>query len=454
MATPAVRTVAPAPYNDRYQTRAGSSVTPQLVTSVLQRADLGYMDRLADLLDEIRETDAHLQSVLFKREAQVAGAEWEVRPGADGGPKGKAKRAADYCSDVLQSLGGFSAALAHLQSGVFHGRAVLEILWTRDGGRWVPASLEAIHPRRIAFAAHSWRPYLWDASALDSPFNVFPGVALDSLNADAPKFIIHLPRVRGGYPTREGLGRTVLWPAIFKRFAVRDALALAEMAGRLGRIGKYAAGGDPKNPVRASPEDQDVLAQSLEAWSSAVSLVIPDTTSVEFKDPVTGNTIHMPLVEWANGEISKATLGETLTTEAGSRGARSLGQVHDDVRLMLARADGKAVAETLRRDLLAPMVRERFGDGVPVPEVAFLVDPEESLNDAAERLVKLVGAGLKVSQPFVRNLFGIEDPKDGEELLSVKNAEVVDGEPNPKDDAPTGDVKPPKDGKTAPDAAE
>ena len=57
------------------------------ITSVMRQADLGYMDQWADLLDEIRQADPHLQGELFKREWQVGGAPYEVRPATLAGTK-------------------------------------------------------------------------------------------------------------------------------------------------------------------------------------------------------------------------------------------------------------------------------------------------------------------------------------------------------------------------------
>lgn len=423
--------LAVAPYNDRFQYRLGSALSPQRLTAVLRNADTGYLYDLADLLDELRETDPHLHAELFKREAAVSGAEWEIRPPEGSGDAGVA--VADYCTQVLRDIESdsdtslsFADALSHLMGAVYYGRAVCEVVWTDDGR--APRALEFVHPRRLAYAV-DWRLHIWDATGVGSgplghtvtpaerAFATFPGVPLDIFPRG--KFIAHRPRIRGGYPTREGIGRTVAWFAMFKKFSIRDLLAFAEWAGRGLRIGKYASGNDPQKPARASDEDVSVLQEALNAMSSTVSVVIPDTTDLTVQNAPSNNDVHDALTRLCNGEISKAILGATLTSEVGSTGGnRALGEVHERVAQMIARADATSLAATLRRDLLRPMVERRFGPGAPVPSFAFAVDPKDSLNALSERIERAVRMGVKVGQSDVRNLLGLPDPAPGAEILA------------------------------------
>ena len=55
---------------------------------------------------------------------------------------------------------------------------------------------------------------------------MYPGVPLRLFPPG--KFLVHEPYVHGGYPQREGLGRTCMWFSMFKRWDVRDVLALLE----------------------------------------------------------------------------------------------------------------------------------------------------------------------------------------------------------------------------------
>lgn len=434
--------LAPPPFNDRFQTRYGSALSPQTLTAAMQSADTGYLYALADILDELRETDPHLHAELFKREAQVAGAPWELRPPEDSGAEGEAiakwltreMRDIESRSDTSLSFGD---ALMHLMSATYYGRAAAEVVWSYDGRR--VEAIEYVHPRRLSYAV-DWRLHLWDAvgggspamngtpTAAEQAFATFPGVPFDAFPAG--KFIVHRPRIRGGYPQREGLGRTVAWYSIFKKFDVRDLLAFAEWAGRGLRIGSYSSGNDPSSPARASDEDVSVLEAAMAAMSSTVSVAIPDTTKLDVKSAPANNDVHEVLFRLCNAEMSKAILGATLTSDGGTTGGnRALGEVHERVGLMIARRDAESIGATLRRDLLRPMVERAFGPGKPVPSIVFAVDPEADLDALAKRIALAVESGIEIGQRDARSLLHLPDPQPDDVL--VKPAKAAPAAPTP-----------------------
>lgn len=444
---PAPLPITSAPRDERSQRRLGAGLTPQAITAAMRRADQGYLDTYADLLDEVRQGDPHLHGDLSKREWTLAGAEYELRP-INGAPKGQMAKSIKLCNDALRAIEvpvgslavNFRGLLAHLQGAVFHGRAAAEVVWARDGRHLLPRTLYPIHPRRLSWAAlDSWTLHVWDAAS-PGRFNAFPGVPCDDPHAfPRGKLIVHLPRQFGTYPTREGLGRGLVWYSAFKRWTVRDWLAFAEWAGRGLRVGKFATGRDPKNPAHANEDDKADLEAALDAMSSTVTTVIPDVTDLEVIT-AQDNQVHADLIKLCNSEMSKMILGGTLTSDAGERGARSLGDVHLAAATMLAKADAEMVADTIRRDLLGPIVRENLGANYPVPIFALNVDNAEDLNSRAERLVKYIDRGLVVPASYVRDLEGIPDPTDDEPVMgTAKPAAPVDAK------APKAGRRPPAD---------
>ena len=98
-------------------------------------------------------------------------------------------------------------------------------------------------------------------------------------------------------------------------------------------------------------------------------------------------------------------------------GNRALGEVHERVTLMIARGDAEAVAGTLRRDLLRPMVERMFGRGTPVPKIVFSTDPAQDLTELAKRLDLAARAGIGISQTDARKMLQLPDPLEGDALL-------------------------------------
>lgn len=410
-----IRLLAP-PANDKYQRRYGSDLDPVTVSNVLSAADKGYMFAMADMLDEIRETDPHLQAVMFKREVQVAGARYTIQAAPNSGPRGQ--KIADFVTDALSRARNLRRAFAHLQGGVFHGRAVVETVWAMRKTRIVPARFEVVHPRRINISSvTNWLLHVWDESGgagSDSRFRSFPGVPVDDpVVFPYGKLIVHTPHVRGGYVTREGLGRLMVWFAVFKRWGIRDWMALAEMAGRPGRLGYHSTGknGDKAADVR----DIDKLEQALDDWSSAVSVVLPDTVKVEFVQALRSEgQLHDRLVRFCDEQMSKAALGGTLTTDAGTKGARSLGDTHQDEQQMIALWDAAQLQETIGISLIEPMVVFNFGPSAPMPHIVFEVVQEETLDAVALRLKTLKDAGLQIPSDYVYEKFNIPRPNNAD----------------------------------------
>ena len=321
--------------NEKVQFRYGSLLTPQAVTAVFRRADMGHMDSIADMFDEVRETDPHLHAVLFKREAAVAGAPWRINPNPRTKAKKRAQLLADMCTEQLESIRNLTSVFAHLQSAVYHGRSAVENVWGISGRRYpfFIDRMEPVHQRRVHFTS-DWRPHLWDVSGgLQTDFGRWPGVPFEDFPRG--KFTLHMPRIRGGYPTREGLGRVLVWYSVFKRWTMRDWMALAEMAGRPARVGYFNTGADGK--PEASEQDIALLENALKDWASAMNVSLPDTVRIEFEGAATGhNDTHSILSEHCNAEMSKAVLMNTLTTEVGKTGGnRALGDTQQDGETMV-----------------------------------------------------------------------------------------------------------------------
>jgi hypothetical protein len=62
--------------------------------------------------------------------------------------------------------------------------------------------------------------------------------------------------------------------------------------------------------------------------------------------------------------MSKAVLGQTLTVDAGERGARSLGEVHLQVREDIVRQDAQALMSLVNGQLIPWIVELNIGAGL------------------------------------------------------------------------------------------
>ena len=117
--------------------------------------------------------------------------------------------------------------------------------------------------------------------------------------------------------------------------------------------------------------------------------------------------------------MSKAVLGQTLTTDtSGSTGTYSAAKVHTSVRLDMAQADAQGSADTIRRDLLTPVVGYGLGWDVPVPVLRAVVedpDAEDRMVDMLDKVVNKLGLPVPAAEGY--RLLGITAPEEGDALM-------------------------------------
>jgi phage gp29-like protein len=409
--------------------RIGGSLTPQLISAIIREADQGYMARLIDLENEARQKDCHLQAILGTREMAMGGLPFEIVAQEDA--KARDKNAAVWCKERVDAIDCFTTTLQHLQGAVYHGYAVAETLWGKVDGDIAPLSFSHIAPRRFCFDEITQRLLWWDEMG---------GKSADGIDLAAKypgRFIQHQPRVNGDTPCREGLGRVLMWASLFRNWTQRDWLALAELAWKPWRSGKYLKS--------ASQEDIKILEEALDKISSSGAALLPETTELEVHFPAgagVGHSNHGELMQWLGAEMSKATLGATTTVEQGDRGALALGKVHNEVRKDIRESDARQLAATLRRDLLTPMIRQNFGPAVQVPLFRFLTEDSIDMKAYAEAIAILQTAGLRIPTCHVYDVTGIPEPQGDEEVLEA--VEVDTEELDDPNDEESGD-KPPAD---------
>lgn len=416
----------PPPYADRFQTRLGSALTPDTILNALRHADHGYLYSQVDMLEEALEMDGHLAGIVAKRIARVASAPWEMFSD-DRSLMGREAR--DFCREVLENIDptgktelgiDFYELIAHLLGACYYPSMAAETVYRRDG-RWViPSYWLPIHPRRLSYAT-SWKLYVWNPQpgydamypekpSPTTPADVYPGVCVT--DARPGKFVRYRANVRpGGYPTRDGMGRLTIWFAAFKRWDIRDMMAFAEQFARGIPTARYTVDdgtGIAGQPV-ATDEDVQNFERALQRASPAYALLYPNSISdVKFHTSQgAGVEVYRFIHDTMSAEMSKAILGSTLTTEPGRKGARSLGDIHAEVEERQARAEAQKVANTVRNQILRPLVRMNFGPSVGVPEIRFDVASSQARFTEGRIINTALMNGVPVPEAWAMKRMGI-----------------------------------------------
>lgn len=375
-----------------------SGLTPGRLANILQAAAEGSAHDYLTLAEEMEERDLHYASVLGTRKLAVSGLSVRIEAASD---DPEDVRRADQLKEIVNGPE-FGELQADLTDAMGKGYAVSEIMWDRSGKTWTPERFEPRDQRFFQFDRDTGR----ELRMLDEadPVN---GVAL------APyKFIVHLPRIRSGLPIRGGLARLAAVGYMCKAWTWKDWMGFADIFGMPMRVGRYGPG--------ASADDISTLMSAVANLGSDAAAVIPDSMRIDFTQAanVTGaGDFFKGLAEWWDKQVSKAVVGQTMSTDDGSSQAQAT--IHNEVRLDLLQADAKAESNTLNRCFVRPWCDLNFAPGRPYPRLIIDVPQPENTKLLVEALEKLVPLGLKVEQSVVRDKLNLPAPAEGAELLGT-----------------------------------
>ena len=389
---------------DTYRDYPTTGLTPSRLVAILHEADAGSLTRAMELFEEMEEKDAHLFAVANKRRLALTGLDWSVISAADmleGVDRTLADEAADYCRQVLTRLDCFDEALQHLSLAVGRNIAVAELVWDQVGGAVSLCDIIPVDFGRIVF------------DELDKPRVLTSESPFEGMELPPHKFVVHTPHSVSGHAARGGLLRVTALVFLAKNLALKDWMIFAEVFGMPVRIARY----DPS----VSAEGKNEVMHMLESLGSNAAGLFSRAIDLEFIEAGQGKAPppYESLVGFLNREMSKAWLGQTLTTETpGLGGTYAASRVHEEVRKDLRADDMRKEGRTLRRDLLAPLARLRFGPDVPVPFFRRHVDRPRTIEELTEVLETAVNRlGVRVSLRWAHEALGIPLPDDGEAVL-------------------------------------
>lgn len=395
--------IAVAQVQDKYSTYPSNGLTPVRLAQIFREADSGDVMRQMELFEEMEEKDPHLFSQLQTRKNAVTGLDYEVNPFSDDEYD---KQIAEFVKQEIESLENLEDVLMDLLDAIGKGIAISEIIWTYDEGKVTIADIKWRHQKK----------FFWDENdVLKVMTKDFPS----GIEIPKNKFIIHRYKARSGHPSRAGVLRVVAWMYLFKNYDLKDWVSFCEVFGMPLRLGKY-------NPS-ASEEDKMALMRALVQIGTDAAGIIPDGTEIEFKESskTTSINVYESLARFCDEQISKAVLGQTLTSDSGG-GSYAQSKTHNEVRHDLTVADCKAIASTLRHDLIRPLVLFNFGEDKRIPYIRFDCEEAGDLKETADIYKELIcDIGLKIPTSHLYKKFSIPKPEKDEEIAVSPNSIVT-----------------------------
>jgi len=403
---PTRRPLAAAPLSNAYRDYVANGLTPQKLAALLVEADNGNIRQQAELFDQIEERDGHILGEIGKRKNVILDVEFSVTPASE---DARDVEIADAAQEMIESITDWPDVLVSMQDAVGKGFASLELFWDVSEGQAGIDQIEFIEQNRFVFT---------DAAGQISRI---PRLITESaiMGEEIPAFrtVFHSYGGKSGHPVRNAIHRICTWWYLFKNYAIKDWIIFLEVFGMPLRLGKY--------PSNASTADKDALEIAIRTLGSDAAGIISESTAIEFIESAKGTAnaeIYEKLASFGNREISKAILGATLTAEVGQTGSYAAANTHNDVRLDLMRSDARALASTVRDQILRPWVGFNYGWDVPIPDYTGDFEEPEDQKLLADIFDKLADR-MDIPVSHCRKVFNIPEVEKGEDVLRPKSAQ-------------------------------
>lgn len=335
------------------------------------------------IYDEL-ERDAHAYAVLHKRKMAVISRPWDILPASDSPID---VQAADVVRENFKQMQ-FDRICTELLDATLKGFAVGEVMWAIEGSSIVAQNVIPRDQRRFAFDLERRLRLLTRERMLEGE------------ELPQRKFIVHSVGAKDGSPYGLGLGHRLFWPVFFKRQDIVFWLTFADKFGSPTSLGKY--------PPGTQPVDQEKLLNALQAISQDAGIIIPEGMAVELLEAARSGSIdtYEKLARYMDEQISEATLGETMSTTAQGAGLGS-GQanVHNEVRVDLAKADGNLLSDALN-DSIVKWIVDYNVPGAAYPKLYRDFDEDEDLTAHSERDKNIYELGYEPDENYITETYG------------------------------------------------
>ncbi|MDR2261064.1 MAG: DUF935 domain-containing protein, partial [Azoarcus sp.] len=304
--------------------------------------------------------------------------------------------------------------------GVGHGFSMVEMEWQQWGGERIPS----FHPR----------PQTWFQLSLDRRRIMLKNGGGEGEELRPFGWLAHHHgKAKTGYLGRMGICRALIWPFIYKHYAVGDFAEFLETYGLPIITGKYYA--------NAPDSEKRALMRAVTSLGHNARAIMPNEMTLEIAKISTSGDgdAHLRIVDWAERSQSKCILGQTLSAETHATGMGSgVAELHAEVRHDILEADARRIAATLTRDLVYPLlVLNGRAPESPrrCPRLVFDLGESEDLKTFAETLPVLAAHGVRIPLSWVHERLRIPEAEGDEAVFEAQARQAA------PDDADEADAK-------------
>ena len=332
-------------------------------------------------------SDPHVWSCYQSRKSGTLSCEWKIKEAKEGSVR-QNKNNYKIIENLMKSLDVYQIITDMLEAPFF-GMAPLEVIWESAENSWLPERIEGKPPEWFAF----------------DPENKLRFLSMDNMTdgEEIPDYKFLLPRHHASYqnPYGERVLSKCFWPVVFKKAGFKFWAVFTEKYGMPWLVGRV--------PRSTNETERGALLSRLTSMVQDAVAVIDDDESVEITEAAGKSAsadIYEKLISVSNREISKAILGQTLTTELDKGGSFAATKEHMEVRADLVDQDKRMVCQAFNRAF--SWVSEFNAQGAAVPEFAFF-EEEDIQKDLAERDETLTTQGVKFTKIYYQRTYNLQE---------------------------------------------
>lgn len=406
----------------RYAMQYSTGLTPDTLASVYSAADLGDLSGLMELEQEI------LKDELIGGYADIAlGAlsqrEILITPAKGDPDQKRAAEVADAVKEWMGSLhqyemqggapkeiGGLPEITETIDSSMYFGLCLPWVTWDTAMGEPLPrpVGVELLDQRRYRLKPET------NEILLESAQGSWQGTSIQEYDEWNLTPVVG----RSMSPRKEfaGCGRAVSILYYIKNTVGRlSSMTYGERFAVPAVVGKYT--GDANNvETNFNKETREKLEKFIEGFmSDAAGLFPPGFEPTIVQVPRDGHNFFLFLEQSCQRGIATAFFGQDGTS-SGQGGSYAKAYINEKSRLDSIGRRGRRVTSFYRRTL-GFAVELWFGVGVPAPDFAFGLTPDEKLAMDRENLKTAQELGLPVSLDYALAALSLPEPAHGAVLV-------------------------------------
>ena len=327
------------------------------------------------------QTDAQVAACLRIKKFAVLSKGWLVHPATGSTEDGGAAEFVRFCLDDMR--GSVQDVLFNVLDAVAKGFSICEINYRTIergpfAGKLGLASVKSKDPSLFTFDTDEYMNIRGLKMSWPADGAVLP----------PEKFIIYSYMPRYGSPYGQSDLR-----AAYKHWWSKDII-LRFYNRYLEKYGSPTAKGSYKRGTPRSQQDE--LLRVLDKIQQETAIVVPEDVKIELLEAQRGGEVgFVSALEFHDKQIAKAILGQTLTTDEGSRvGSLALAKVHLEVlRYQLEKLKRDLEEVVMGEQLIRRLVDLNYA-GASYPRFTLGSLGEKDIAALGDMIVKLVSGGV------------------------------------------------------------